>query len=183
MAKTINLDDVEPPTHDEQKGTWSVWPDGWYRCLIDTTTYKPTKAGNGMCLHIKLTCVEQGEQFEQFLMEFLTLEHPNDLVTTIARSRMKEMALAAGLEGGAVTISDQLTCPELDGKTLMVRVYSKHTGSEYADRDGLEQKIGEYKSVAEYERAASGVSQKPATQADLLKPPPGQAVAPDDVPF
>lgn len=182
MSRTLNLKDFEAASNE---GGWRVWPDGWYRCLVDSTQYKNTKSGDGKCLHVKLLCVEQGDQFQRFQMEYLTLEHPSEQVVAIASSSLKAMLMAVGADPDVAEITDSGEMPALDGKTLMLRVYSRKTDSEYADADGYEQKIGGYKSVFEYQTEASGAEPTPATQGDLLAKPDLPPTPPpnDEVPF
>jgi len=154
----------------EQKGGWSVFPDGDYRAMLKSTDYKPTNAGDGMCLHLSLMLLdEKGKE----IRDYLTLEHPNPTVVKIAKARLKQLAIAVGHETpNNVEDSDSLL-----GAPFLVRLYSEVASNpKYGDKDGLQNKIGGYKGV-EGQRESGPRS---------VNPPPehvGGGAADNDIPF
>ena len=175
MKINADLSGVEKKEADLDRETgpnWHVWEDGYYRVMVDSTDYKATNAGNGMCLHVKIVSLS-GDTKGRFLMEFLTLEHPNAETVSISQIQLKSMAVAMG-HPTPDFIDDS---DELHSKPFYIRVYSKPSDRDFKDADGLEQKIGDYLTVQEYKDHIDSAPTKPAPTAKKAAP------VPDDVPF
>jgi len=143
-------------------GRWAVKPDGWYRAVYQASTYQPTRKGDGMVLSLEGVFLEPGHEGDK-LFDNLTLQHPKAKVVEIARVRLKELAIATGHPTpDYVENSD-----DLHNRPFMVRLYSqKADDPKYGDINGLQQRIGEYKSVEAWQ---AGDSDKVAPPA---QPPP-----------
>ena len=144
--------------------SWHVLPDGWYRAMLKESHYKPTGAGDGMCLHLHNVLLDHdGKE----LRDFLTLEHPKQKTVHIAKTRLKELAIAVGHP----TPNNVEDSDELMGKPYMIRLYSsKASDPKYGDRNGMQNSVGEYK-------ACEGAA--PAAEKGNDPPPPSY----DEIPF
>lgn len=178
MAKLGGGGDCTGVTEDDMNsggGGWEAMPAGWYRFMVESSEYKPTNAGNGMCLHLSLRCLDQ-EHLSAEKRDFLTLEHPNADTTRIARAKLKQLAIAVDHPTPDL-VGDS---SDLHNKPVMVKLgVEKAKDPQYGDRNGMQNRVFAYKSIADY-RAENAGSGKPSA--------PRQATAPaapvdGDIPF
>jgi len=162
-----NLADVSDDEMNQDR-SWTVLPDGWYRMIGKENVYKPTNAGDGMCLHLTHVFLDGPRQSKEH-RDFLTLENPSLDTVRIAKTRLKELARAVG-HPTPNRIED---ADELMGKPFMARIYSeKSKDPKYGDKNGMQNRIGEYKTCE-----ANGASvDQPAPQAS-------NDAQPSDLPF
>lgn len=147
--------DLSGVSEDEMGGGgWSAWPQGDYRMMVVGSEYKPTKAGNGHCLHLELVCLD-GEHRDQKKFDVMTLEHPNEQTTQIARAHLKELAIAIGHPTPDYVQDSE----ELHGQPVIAYITRKKSKDpQYGDSQGFENRIAGYK----------------ATEAGQAAPPPRQ---------
>jgi hypothetical protein len=159
-------------------GQWYVKADGWYRAMYQASTWKPTKAGNGMVLGLDGMFLDPPDTGDK-LLDFLTLQHPNATTVEIARVRLKELAIATGHPTpDYVENSD-----DLHRKTFMVRLYSEASDNpKYGDANGMQQCIGGYKSEAAW-KAENGDDPAPAPPQSNSGQQEEPAHAAEDIPF
>ncbi|HEX9639996.1 MAG TPA: DUF669 domain-containing protein [Candidatus Krumholzibacteria bacterium] len=166
----------------EATGGWVAMPEGWYRFMVESSDYKRTKAGDGMCLHLSLRCLERGKHQGEEKRDFLTLVHPNDDATRIARARLKQLAVATGHpKPDYVEDSNQL-----HNKPVMVKLgLEEASDPKYGDRNGNQNRVFGYLSIADY-RAKHGNGGEEAPGAAAPPPPTGDEPPPHndaDIPF
>lgn len=143
----------------DRTGGWKARDPGDYLFIISGSDYKETKSGDGMCLHLELTCAERGQ--ERFKMrDFLTLEHPNPTVVEIANAKLKTIAIATG-HPKPDFVGDSR---ELHNKRMLVTI-TKEKVDQYGDADGFQNKI------MGYAPAAKQASAPARPQADDEPPP------------
>jgi hypothetical protein len=159
---------------DEQMeggGMWTVKGAGLYRMIVQETDYKPTRAGTGHCLHVKLGHL-QPEHAGDWEMAFLTLEHPNPQTVEIARAQLKSLAIAVG-HPNPDHVEDS---EELHGVPIMVNLGVEAAGDpKYGDRDGLQNTVKGFEPVD----GAESQRQEPLEEGGE----DGSALEDDGIPF
>lgn len=139
----ITAEDIKPFGSFERE----TWPADWYRMVIDNTDYLDTKAGTGKRLLLTMICL-QGPYQSKLRWDSLNLANPNAETVRIARITLKQIAVAVGLENpDRVEDSDELV-----GKPMMVHLRVVTADEGYGDASGKQNEIGEYMSVADYEK-------------------------------
>lgn len=133
-------------------GQWFVKADGWYRAMYQTSTWQSTKAGNGMVLGLEGMFLNPPDTGDK-LLDFLTLQHPNAKTVEIARVRLKELAISIGHPTPDYVENSE----DLHRKPFMVRLYSEASDNpKYGDANGMQQRIGGYKSEAAWQAENGG---------------------------
>lgn len=165
-----DLSSVKEEEMNRDRGVWEVKPDGWYRAVYQASTYKPTQSGNGMVLVLEGVFLDPPHTDDK-LFDSLTLEHPNPKTTQISRIRLKELAIATGHPTPDYVSKSE----DLEGKAFMVRLYSQRTSDpKYGDINGMQQRIGEYKSRAAWEadQAEEATNARVTSSSQSGEPPP-----------
>ena len=170
----VDLSGSEPA---EERSGWEAKPRGWYRMAIHPgdAELKPTKNGDGKCLHIKMSHLDLGHTSD-YQMVFLTIEHPKAETVEIARAQLKSLAVAVE-HPDANRIGDTR---EIEGKPFYAFLYPKKAPAgreEYADRHGMEQKVGSAFRSPDFQ-AAKEAEERQGADMGTGEPPPS-----DDVPF
>jgi len=161
-------------------GVRESMPPDWYRFVCKATTYKPTREGNAMCLHLTHVCLTQSYHGRE-LRDFLVLEHPKAETVQIAKARLKELAIAVG-HPNPNRVQDSA---ELHNIAFMARLYTQAAKDpKYGDRNGLENRIGEYRACSDpfFKNGAGATAESdglPAPTEEDAPPPPDD----DGIPF
>lgn len=165
----INQDLSKVEVDEGSGGRWAVWPAGDYRMMVTESEFKQTRAGDGQCLHLKLERLDGGG----YLMDFLTLKHPKEIVETIAKAKLKELAIGSG-HPDPNRVGDS---EELHRKPVTVRIGVELAADEqYGDKDGNQNKVICYLPPGSPEAVA-----EPAKEQDLFRQP--GPPHPDDIAF
>lgn len=155
-------------------GGWHVKPDGWYRMYVSEAEPKPTSAGTGTCVHTKLMFLDPQYQ-GQYQMIFVNVRNPSEKAQMIGQAQLKALAIAIDHPNPDL-IADT---SELINKPLYVKLGSEvaEAGREqYADANGLVQKVLGFCSEAEHVGADDQTPPPPA-------PEPKSVPIVDDIPF
>ena len=179
MAR-VNQDLSGVTEEDMQGGKYDALPAGVYRIVIEKDEYKETKAGNGMMLSIEYTVLGPTHQGRK-LFDNLCLEHPKSQVVQIAQAQLKALAIACGHP-----TPDRIADTEsMHNVPIMAKVTCKKAKDpQYGDPQGMENRIIEFKSIAEH---TVGPQQPPpadygaaeASRREPQQPPLGD----DEIPF
>jgi len=132
-----DLSDVQDD--DMQGGSWKALPDGEYACEVIESEYKPTKAGNGMVLKLKVEILEPEYRGRSFF-DHMTLQHPNADTVRIARAQLKRIAIAVRHPNPNV-IGDSV---ELHNVPMLVKLTRSKAKGSYGDADGYENRVLAY---------------------------------------
>jgi len=137
MKIGIDLSDVDV----SESGFKSI-PAGRYPATLVDSDYKATKSNEGMCLHLTFKITE-GEYAGRELRDFLTLEHTNEQTVKIARSKLKQLAVAANHPNpDKIEDTDELHGP-------LTLVITQKADKTWGDDDGFVNKISSYKAKDE----------------------------------
>lgn len=101
----------------EPTGTYEALPAGKYAAVIIESEMKPTKAGDGQYLQLKLQ-VTEGRYKNRTLFDRLNLKNKNETAVTIAKGTLSAICRAVGV----MTPNDS---SELHLKRLMIVVKVK----------------------------------------------------------
>ena len=112
---------------------------GWYKGQITGSEYKNNNARTGRVLHLELRV--HGEP--NYLRDFLNLRNPNVEAQRIARATLKKIVLAVKHEDPSNVVDSIM----LHKRDLMIHVQKVQTGSQYADDEGYENEVSDYKGV------------------------------------
>ncbi len=86
----FNANDVEPAND------FDPIPAGTYLAVITASEVKPTKDGTGEYLELSFQIIE-GDYQNRLLWARLSLSHPKDIVSRIARSQLADICKAVGV--------------------------------------------------------------------------------------
>ncbi len=131
---------VEP-----QKAIGAI-PEGDYKVAITKSENKPTKAGTGSYLQLKLQVLE-GEYKGRFLWSRLNMDNPNSQAVEIAKSELSAICHATGV----LTPQDSV---ELHNKPMFVSVKVRKR----QDNGELSNEIKGYKSLSENTAAVAATN-------------------------
>lgn len=112
----------------EPNDSFEVLPPGRYHTLIESVTWKPTKAGSGHYLEFKLQVLD-GPCKGRYLWDRLNLDNPSQQAVQIACGQLSAIARAAGI--GAITNE-----AELLNKVVVARVKVRQS-KEYGDSNQI----------------------------------------------
>ena len=133
--------DLSGVKNEDMEGSWRSLPEGDYPFFIFQSDYKKTSKGDGMCLHLRLKCVDPGHSKTE-LRDFLTLEHPNSDTVKIAKARLKSIAICVGHANPTHVENSE----ELHGTVLLAHVLQEEADNpKYGDSDGMQNRISYYK--------------------------------------
>lgn len=136
----LNQDLSGVTEEDMGGGSWRALPDGEYTFHVTESEYKETQAGNGMVLKLVWECITPNVSAR--LWDFLTLEHPNEQTTSIARARLKEAAIAVGHPNPDYLKASE----ELHHKPAVLKL-KRVVDKKYGDSTGHKNEILGYKPV------------------------------------
>lgn len=161
------LDQVKEEDMNRQGGGWTVKPDGWYRVLIQESSFKYNEKGTGSLFlkHIHLDPPYESSAEH----EYLSIECPSsDKAQTISLAKLKEIAVAVGHPTPDIVVDSDA----LHGIPFMIRLYSERDErNKYADANGMVQRIGGHMGIAAWRQEHGGQA--------ATNPP----IRPDQVPY
>jgi len=123
-------------------GEFMAIPTGEYLFIVTKSTYKPNKKNSGMVLGLQQQCLDPAIG-KRVLFDHLSIQNPSEDATRIALARLKQLALAVGHPTpDRVDNSD-----DLHDKPYIARVVRQKSHSKWADPEGYENVITEYKAL------------------------------------
>lgn len=120
---------------------------GWHKGQIVGSEYKENNARTGRVLHLDLRVFGT----PNYLRDWLNLRNQNADAQRIALATLKKIVLAVKHEDPS-NVADSTMLHKRD---LMIHVQKVQTGSKYADDEGFENEISDYRAVDETEPAAA----------------------------
>jgi hypothetical protein len=134
-------------SEEVEGGSFEPLPEGEYVCMFTESEEKPTKAGTGAFIEMKMEVVEGNHQ-NRVLFERLNIKNPNEKAVEIAYQTLKSICEACGKP----TIQNT---DELNGIRFIAKVVV----------DGEYNRIKKYKSIKEKSAPATsssdGAAKKP----------------------
>ncbi|QEG07743.1 hypothetical protein [Salmonella phage SE4] len=146
----FNSAEVEP------QASFDPIPKNWYQMMIEEVELKPTAAGTGSYLSLRLR-VNEGEFSNRVVFDMITYSNPNQQAVDIGHRKLSQLCRAVGIV--------QLTSTDLlENRVVLGKVGIKVDKSgQYDDRNDIK----EYKNASEATTAVgstAGASQQTATQ-------------------
>lgn len=114
----FNAENVEPNAPREPI------PAGWYKCVIEASEEKPTKAQTGSYLQLTMQVIE-GDHAGRKVIDRLNLNNPNQTAVEIAQRTLSSICRAVGV----MTPRDS---HDLHDKPMMVKVKVKPASGDYS---------------------------------------------------
>ncbi|QOC55398.1 hypothetical protein [Escherichia phage vB_EcoM_PiR] len=136
----------------EPQQSFDPIPKGWYNFMIEEVELKPTKAGTGSYLSLRLK-VQEGEFANRVVFDMITYSNPNAQAVEIGHRKLSALCRALGIV--ELTSTDLLENRIVAGK---VGVRIDKTGEYDPQND-----IREYKASTEATTAVGGQSQATAS--------------------
>ena len=99
-------------------------PAGWYKCVIEASEEKPTKAQTGSYLQLTMQVIE-GDHAGRKVIDRLNLNNPNQTAVEIAQRTLSSICRAVGV----MTPRDS---QDLHDKPMMVKVKVKPASGDYS---------------------------------------------------
>jgi len=170
MAPQINADTSSVTEEDMSGGggDYMSIETGEYPFIVVKSTYKPNNKNNGWVLGLQQQCLDPAIG-KRVLFDHLNLVNPSEDAVKISLARLKQLALAVGHP-----TPDRIESSEdLHGKPYILRVVKRRAKPDrvqYADSEGFENVIAEYKPFS-----------TPAATPPADAPP--SRPSDDDVPF
>lgn len=113
----FNAENVEP------QGSFEPIPAGWYVAMITDSEMKPTKAGTGEYLQLRLDVID-GEHEGRVIFDRLNLNNPNETTVQIAQRTLSAICRAVG-------VMQPQDSSDLHDKPLRVKVSIRPAGNGY----------------------------------------------------
>lgn len=165
-----------------QTRSYKLLEPGWYRAALSKDEAQTKDWGVGLSMEFTIL---QGDFENMRIFEYLCVQHRKEDPERIARTRLKELAVAAGYsDPNHVTDTSPMY-----GVPVMIEIYrAKEKEAKYADEDGRKARVAQFMSVAQWKAEKSDEPLPGVTRGST--PPPIKPVAPpppppmdDDIPF
>ena len=139
----FNAENVEPARDFE------LMPAGDYKVIVTEAEKKPTKAGTGAYLEMRLEVID-GPSKGRLLFERLNLWNPNEVAVKIAQQQLASLCRATGV----ITPNDS---SEFLNKPVCATVKIDKGRDGYSDSNGIKT----YKAVAECAASSNAAPETP----------------------
>jgi len=117
-----------------EEKAFEALPAGWYQVTITVADAKPTKAGNGECLHLTYT-VHHPQYQGRTVKDFIIYHHQNKVAQDIGLAKLNAIMQAVGL--ASLEDTNQLLGHALE-VNLTIRTDGEYTNNEVKGRRAIQ---------------------------------------------